>query len=443
MKNVLVFGAGRVCGPCVRYLAAREGVDVTVVDAVQENLDRVLEGTRGKGIRADAASRMGELLERERPQVAIGLLPPRFLVPLAEQCVKHRVHLVAPSYAKEELRALDGPAREAGVTLLAELGLDPGIDHLSAARTVSRIHHMGGRVDAFWSVCGALPAPESNDNPLGYKLSWAPGSLVGASRRDARILEDGAERLLPDGETFRRVGLTEIRGLGWFEHYANADSLPYVKLYDMPEVRNVYRGTLRYPGWCETVCALRELGFFDLERVDFRGRTFPSLLRERMGISSSACLKTKVLERIGARPHHAVALRLEWLGVFEDTPLPLEEGTMQDLTAAQYEQRLPFLPGERDLVAMEHRYEATFPATGRRFRFTSTLVDRGTVGSPEGTSIARTTGLPPAMGARMLLEGRVRRAGLVVPTTPDLYEPLLEELEGHGIRFREREELLD
>ena len=443
MKNVLVFGAGRVCGPCVRYLAAREGVDVTVVDAVQENLDRVLEGTRGKGIRADAASLMGDLLAQERPAVAIGLLPPRFLGPLAEECVRHRVHLVAPSYAKEDLRALDGPAREAGVTLLAELGLDPGIDHLSAARTVSRIHQMGGRVDSFWSVCGALPAPESNDNPLGYKLSWAPGSLVGASRRDARILEDGTERLLPDGQTFRRPGLTEIRGLGWFEHYANADSLPYVELYDMREVRNVYRGTLRDPGRCEIVCALRELGLFDLERLDFRGQTFPSLLRERLGLSKASPVKAQALERVGAQAHHAVALKLEWLGLFEEAPLPLEEGTLQDLMAAQYERRLPFLPGERDLVVMEHRYEATFPATGKRFRFTSTLVDRGVVGSPEGTSIARTTGLPPAMGARMLLEGRLSRKGLVVPTTRDLYDPLLEELEQHGIRFREREELLD
>lgn len=443
MKNVLVFGAGRVCGPCVRYLAAREGVDVTVVDAVQENLDRVLEGTRGKGIRADAASRMGELLERERPQVAIGLLPPPVSGPPGGAMREAPGPPGGPFLRQGGASGPGRPGPGGGGDPAGGTGPGPG-DRPPLRGPHGEPHPPhGGRVDAFWSVCGALPAPESNDNPLGYKLSWAPGSLVGASRRDARILEDGAERLLPDGETFRRVGLTEIRGLGWFEHYANADSLPYVKLYDMPEVRNVYRGTLRYPGWCETVCALRELGFFDLERVDFRGRTFPSLLRERMGISSSACLKTKVLERIGARPHHAVALRLEWLGVFEDTPLPLEEGTMQDLTAAQYEQRLPFLPGERDLVAMEHRYEATFPATGRRFRFTSTLVDRGTVGSPEGTSIARTTGLPPAMGARMLLEGRVRRAGLVVPTTPDLYEPLLEELEGHGIRFREREELLD
>jgi saccharopine dehydrogenase-like NADP-dependent oxidoreductase len=442
LKKVLVFGAGRVARPCVQYLLKDPEIEVVLADALQDNLDRVLAGLlRGRGVRADASA-AGEILDREKPDLAICLLPPAFMVPVARLCVERRIPMVDPSYVKEEMRALDGPAREARVPLLCELGLDPGIDHLSAARTIRRIHRMGGKVESFWSVCGALPAPESNDNPFGYKLSWAPASLVGASKREARILEDGKILVRPAGETFRHVGLTDVAGIGWLEHYANADSLPYVDLYDMPEVRNVYRGTLRYLGWSETIRAMLDLKLFEEDPLDFRGRTYGELLRELAGGEGNAAAAAGRF--LGLPPHSAILKRMEWLGLFDETPIALERGSLRELVSDLYLKKLDFRPGETDLVIMRHRYEALFPATGKRFRFVSTLVDRGVVGSPEDTSIARTTGLPPAMGARLILSGGLKgRCGVIVPTLPEIYGPILSALEREGIRFDEREEELD
>jgi len=444
LSKVLVLGAGRVSRPCVRYLLRDPEIRVVLTDADPSNLDRVCEGLpRCTPVRADAAAETGTLLDRERPDVVICLLPPAFMAPTARLCVQRRIPMVDPSYIKEEMRELDGDARAAGIPLLCELGLDPGIDHLSAARTIRRVHDMGGRVESFWSVCGALPAPESNDNPFGYKLSWAPASLVGASKREARILREGETVTLPEGETFRHVGLVEVEGIGWLEHYANADSLPYVDLYDMPEVRNVYRGTLRYLGWSETIRKMLDLGLFEQDLRDFRGKTRAGLIRELTGAPEGEEASAAAARFLNLEPYSAVLKRLEWLGLFDEAPVRPERGSLRDVVSELYLRKLDFRVGETDLVIMRHRYDLLFPATGKRARITSTLIDRGVVGSEEDTSIARTTGLPPAMGARLILSGGLTRTGVIAPTLPEIYDPLLRDLEREGIRFEEREEWAD
>ncbi|NLI95203.1 MAG: saccharopine dehydrogenase, partial [Synergistaceae bacterium] len=227
MSHVLVFGAGRVARPCVQYLLKDPSTRVTVVDVDESNLSRVLENhPRGEGIVSDAGNQARELILRTNPDLVLNLLPAAFMYPVAKLCVEMGKPMVNPSYIKDDMKSLDKPAKEAGVTLLCELGLDPGIDHMSAARTVRRIRESGGRVESFRSVCGALPSAEANTNPWGYKLSWAPASLIGASKRDARVMLDGEVHEWKDGKTYEHVHLEEMGPLGWFEVYANADSLP-------------------------------------------------------------------------------------------------------------------------------------------------------------------------------------------------------------------------
>jgi saccharopine dehydrogenase-like NADP-dependent oxidoreductase len=339
-----------------------------------------------------------------------------------------------PSYSDAFIRAMEPRLKAAKLTWLIELGVDPGIDHMSAARTIDQVHARGGKVESFKSVCGAIPSAEANTNPWGYKLSWAPESLIGASRRTAKILENGQvlERL--DGTTYEHVYLEEVKGLGWYEVYANADSLPYLDTYAIPECTSIFRGTIRHVGWCETIVAMNALGLFSQEPEDLAGLSFRAFTARKCGADGSADIGQALCHRLGLKPSSAIILRLNWLGFLEDRPLPAGLACSRDVVRVLYGEKLYFEPSERDLIVLKDQVVAAFP-DGQRERHTSILIDYGI---PNGdSSIARTTGLPPAIVARLFLEGRIPGHGLILPTLPEIYEPCLAELEKEGIHLQE------
>ncbi len=441
MKRVLVFGAGRVARPCVQYLLKQEGIAVTVVDLSAENLARVTENhPNSTALVADAGKEAARLIATVKPDLVMNLLPPAFMAPVARQCIEAGVHLVHPAYVDEETLALDSRAREAGLTVLAELGLDPGIDHMSAARTIRHIHDLGGKVESFRSVCGALPSAEANTNPWGYKLSWAPASLIGASKRDARVMLDGTVHEWTQGKTYEHVHLEEAHPLGWFEVYANADSLPYLERYGIPEAKTIYRGTIRYVGWCETIVAMNALSLVETDIRDMSGMTFRGFMARQAGETDPAKAEEAVCRKLGIRQSSAIFERFAWLGLFDDRPLPFEKGSARDVIAFLFDEKLVFTENERDLVILKDEMVAFYPETGKRLRHTSTLVDFGIPGGD--TSIARTTGLPPAIAARFILEGAIRTRGVLTPVLPEIYEPVLAELEREGVVLKENIENL-
>ncbi len=235
-------------------------------------------------------------------------------------------------------------------------------------------------MEGFWSACGALPDLGSNTNPLGYKLSWAPASLIGASKRSARIMVGGSQVGYPDGETYQHPSLVEIDDLGCFEVYANADSLPYIEGYGISGVKDIYRGTLRYPGWCELISAMQQLRLFEEDVRDFSGRTHASLIREAIGVTGAqGPLGEQVAQYLGLPVYSAVVEKLEWLCLFDETPVAPEKGSIMDVVSRRYAEKLQFSPGERDLVVMRHRYDVFFPETGKRKRITATMVQTGSV----------------------------------------------------------------
>lgn len=440
MKKVLVFGAGRVSGPAVQYLLGK-GHRVTVMDPVKANAERVIRGHPfGKAVVGDALRDGPGMIEADRPDIIVSLLPVALAVPAIDLSLQFGISQVCPIYLNTA-RHLEKAVREAGVTVLGEVGLDPGIDHISATRTIRGIHAAGGQVESFWSVCGSLPDYAANTNPLGYKLTWAPESLVGASVRDATLVKDGKPIIYPGGETFRHYSLEEIAGLGWFEVYANADSTPYIEQYGMPEVKNVFRGTLRFTGWCDFIMATRALGLYGQEKRDLSGQTFAGLVRKIVGASAAAPAAEAAAEFLELPVHCLVLKQMGWLGLFDERPLPFPEGSLRDVLTFLFYEKLLLSPGEKDLVVMQHRYGVRYPETGRRVVLASTLVDRG--GAGEETSIARTTGTPFGIGADLILQGRVPEKGLIGPTVPSINDPMLEELERMGIRFTETERELE
>jgi saccharopine dehydrogenase-like NADP-dependent oxidoreductase len=436
LKEILVFGAGRVAKPCVDYLLKDQGKHVTVVDMDPANVERVTAGrSNATGLVRNAVADARSIIDEVKPHVVINLLPAAFMARVAELCIEAGVPCVNPSYIKQDMKALDEKARDAGVLLLCELGLDPGIDHMSAARTIRSIHDKGGSLESFWSCCGALPSLKDNTNPFGYKLSWAPAGLIGASKREARIMKDGEVVVHPEGETFRFPSLVEIEGLGWFEEYANADSLPYVDLYGMPEVRDCYRGTLRFLGWSETIRKMLDMGLFDQDEMNLSGLTFAALTRRLIGASAGEDLEKALASFLKLEPYAAVLMRLRWLGLLSEEPIPMEKGSARDVVSHLYFKKLVFADQEQDLVVMEHRYVAQMPGRENKTFFKSTLIDYGVAGGE--TSIARTTGIPPAIGASLILDGKIALSGVQAPVLPEIYEPALELLEAEGIFFRE------
>lgn len=435
MKTVLILGAGRVSGPCIDYLVRKGGCKTIVADISTENLAKTAKFFPSvETVESDVATEAGSLMDRFSPDLVINLMPPFLMAPVARLCLDKGIHLVHPAYLDEETRAMDEECREAGLVFVTELGLDPGIDHMSAVSTINEIHNEGGKVESFSSVCGALPAADANTNPWGYKLSWSPSSLIGASKRTARILQDGKEILWPDGETYEHVRFYEIPRLGTFEIYANADSIPYREFYGIPEAKDIYRGTIRYPGWCETICHLNAMGFFEEDAKDLTGLTFGRFTAHQAGAEKSADPKKAVCDFLGCREWATVILRMEWLGFFDDRSLPFEKGSPRDVISALFSEKLVYQPGEKDLVILRDEVIASYPG-GTKKCHSSTLVDYGIPDS--WSSIARTTGIPPAIAARFILEGKIMTPGVHIPVLPEIYEPLLEELRGENISMQE------
>lgn len=436
MRKALVLGAGSVSRPCVQYLL-RRGHAVTVVDILPDNASRAVGGHQnGTAIAGNGAGDAARLIAEQSPDVVVCLLPTAFMAQTAEVCVDAGVPMIGASYVNDQTRALGAKAQDRGVIILCEAGLDPGIDHMSAVKKIRELQAGGDEIESFVSVCGALPDLSSNTNPIGYKLSWAPASLIGASRRSARIMIDGAVIDLPDGAAYQKPSFSYVEGLGWFETYSNADSLPYLEAYGIASARTIARGTLRYFGWCDMVTQMQKLRLFDEDEMDFSDHTYASLMKTLARCPDASSAQDGAAAFLGAEPYSLPMMKLAWLGFFDEIPVTPRRGSLRSVTARLYADKLVFSPGESDVVAMQHEFVVSRPGGVRR-KITSTLVSRGCV--DEDTAIARTTGLPMGIAADLVLSGAVKGGGVRIPTTEDIYEPCLEALDEEGICFQERE----
>jgi saccharopine dehydrogenase (NADP+, L-glutamate forming)/spermidine synthase len=334
------------------------------------------------------------------------------------------------------MKELDGAAREAGIAILNEIGVDPGIDHMSAMKIIHGVENRGGHIVSFRSYCGGLPAPEANTNPFGYKFSWSPRGVVLAGKNNGRYLEDGKEVSVPSRDLFAHTWTIEIEGLGELVAYPNRDSIPYIETYGLTDTKTMYRGTLRNPGWCETWKKFVDLGLLDdNERSGLSGQTFAQFM-ETFIAHPTGNLKTDLAKQLDISKDSEIMGRFEWLGLLSDDPLPVESGSPLDVLAAKLLEKMPYDEGERDMIVLHHEFIAEYPELPAKELITSTLVDYGI---PNGDSaMARTVSLPAAVAAKMILHNEIKSTGVHIPVVPEIYEPVLKELEGLGISFKER-----
>jgi len=432
-------GAGLVGGPLVRYLLNVDGFTVTVASRTVVKA-QALVGGADNGIALflnvkDEAALEALIADHD---LSISLLPYVYHPTVARLCVKHTKQMVTTSYVKPEMQALDAGAKEAGVILLNEIGVDPGVDHMSAMETIHQIADKGGKLISFTSNTGGLPAPDANDNPFGYKFSWAPRGVVLAGKNPAKFLKDGEVVDVPGLELFSYHWPCEIKGFGELEVYPNRDSMPYIKAYGIPTVTSMFRGTLRYPGWCEILKKIVDLGLLDeTERDDIAGLTYERLLA-RLIDSDGADLKFDLAEFLAIAADSEPIAGLEWLGLLSDDIIPAVDSTYLDVVASRMLSKMEYSPGERDMLVMQHEFVVKYP--DRTEKITSTMVDYGI---PNGdSSMSRLVGLPAAIAARMILQREINLTGVRVPMIPEIYKPVLAELAGMGISFQETVETL-
>ena len=439
MKKVLVLGAGLVAGPLVRYLLDVEEFHVTVASRTVEKAQALVgEASNGTALRLNVKDVDAlEALITDH-DLSISLLPYAYHPTVAKYCVKHKRQMVTTSYIKPEMRALDADARAANVILLNEIGVDPGIDHMSAMEVIHKIEAAGGKLLSFTSNTGGLPSPDANDNPFGYKFSWAPRGVVMAGKNPAKFLKDGAVVDVPGPELFDHHWPCEVKGFGMLEVYPNRDSMPYIEDYGIPTVTSMFRGTLRYPGWCKTLKAIVTLGLLDeAERTDIEGLSYGQLIA-RLISSDGVNLKRDLAAFLGIAPDAKPIADLEWLGLLGDDLIPAADNTYLDVVASRMLSKMEYASGEQDMLVMQHEFVAQY--SDRKEKTFSTMVDYGI---PNGdSSMSRLVGLPAAVAARMILQGEIQLTGVYAPTVPEIYGPVLEELATMGISFTETVEQL-
>jgi len=457
-RKVLVLGAGFVVGPLVEYLLRQPGVLLTVASVAAAELEPFKERFGGR-VRcrvldvtpSSAEAKAACEAAIEDAELVVSMVPAAFHVPIARMAIQRRRHMVTASYVSGEMEALDAEAKAAGVVIINEVGLDPGIDHMSAMKM---IHHAtaGGRgqVLEFKSLCGGLPAPEAaGSNPLGYKFSWSPKGVLLAARNPARWKQDGKIREVPGAELLGHSRPMTLNNAFAFDVLPNRDSTVFAGLYGLTEARTFFRGTLRYHGFCDRMLALARLGLLEpgpVDRLRALAGGAPPTRRQWLAAllacgADDVALLAAVSEKVGASLGTLGVDFCKWLGLLSDDALPAEsplDSPVDVTTKLLGRPEMSYHAGERDMVAMYHELLVQLE-DGSLERHTATLVEYA---KPNGaTAMARTVGITAAICAQLILQdAQALGTGVQRPLDRKWYEPVLRRLDDEGIRLEERVE---
>lgn len=441
MKKVFLIGAGRSATSLIDYLlenAVSENWEVTVGDVSEEVVHTKTKGHRcARAIRFDIANEAQTLAEVQRADLIISLLPAHMHLPVARACVAIGRNLVTASYVTPEMLELDELSREKGVILLNECGLDPGIDHMSAMQIIREIRAEGGELKEFYSYTGGLVAPESNDNPWGYKFSWNPRNVILAGQGTARYIEHGHYKYIPYNRLFTQIESIHIDGFGSFDGYANRDSLMYRKIYGIESIPTLLRGTLRQAGYCKAWDIFVRLGLTDDTYVveGSEHLTYAQLISAFLpGEKSNGALPEAVAAFCHVHPAGPEMELVNWTGIFSDRVIGLRDASPARILQQLLEEKWKLKEEDKDMVVMQHRF--TYEISGKRFQRTSSLVVIGE--DAVHTAMAKTVGLPVGIAARNILNGNIREKGVRVPVSAEIAVPVLKELESFGIVFSEK-----
>jgi len=439
MQHILILGAGLSSSTLIKYLldlSQENKWHVTLGDINEElAMQKIDNHPNGRGMKFNVMDEglRGKLIDAA--DIVISMLPARMHFPVAKNCVRSRKPLLTASYVSEDIRGLDAEARKQGVLLLNEMGVDPGIDHMSAMRIIHRIRNMGGKINVFESNTGGLVAPTYDNNPWRYKFTWNPRNVVLAGQAGARFLHNGKFKYIPYHKLFQRYEILRILDLGKFEAYPNRDSLTYQEDYQLHDLSTMFRGTIRRVGFCDAWNALVQLGATDDSyEVEFPGEmTYRDFTNSFLAYNIVDPVETKLARYLDIDPNGDIMQKLAWLGLFERRKARIQDQTPARILQHLLEEKLKLEPADRDMIVMQHQFE--YILDGRKERIVSSMAYKGE--DIVNTAMSIAVGLPVGIATKLILQGNIKLTGVHIPIHEEIYEPVLNELEKFGIRFIE------
>jgi len=440
MHTILVAGAGKSSIYLIEYLlshAAKRKWKVIVADGSEAS---ITEKTRNSPFAEAAVIDITDASQREplvqKADIVLSLMPPHLHIHLAKDCLKHKKNLITSSYISPEMKEMDEAVKQAGLMFMCEMGLDPGIDHMTANQIIHSTQRVAAAITSFKSYCGGLIAPESDNNPWHYKFSWNPKNIITAGLGGAHYLSNGKHLEVPYEQIFENNKKIKVDGYGSFAYYPNRDSLKYLDQYDVPDVKTFLRATLRHPDFCKGWDAVIRLGLTnDQDAFNTKGKTYADWLRKKTACNKETPLANHVATLLGIAPNDKVMDMLAWLGLFENTSLKAGTYSSADIMLDLLLEKWGMEPADKDMVVMQHEVE--YLHKGKKFKLVSSMVLKGE--SRDHSAMAKTVGLPMAILAKMVLAGKlVPPVGVHIPNMPSVYKPVLTELEHHGIVFTDK-----
>jgi len=441
MKTILIVGAGRSSSSLISYTikeAHQHGWHVIVGDALEQAAQERVQNTTATAIRFNIQDETLSKAAIASADVVVSLLPAHLHPLVARHCLDQGKHLLTASYVSTEMKAFHDEANAKGLLLLNECGLDPGIDHMSAMQVIDTIRARGGQLTSFESFTGGLIAPETDpENPWRYKFTWNPRNVVMAGQGTAKFIQNGQLKFIPYQQLFKRITPVHVNGYGDYEGYANRDSLTYLDTYGLRGIQTMLRGTLRNKGYCSTWNVLVQLGCCD----DTYALDNTSTMTHREFINSfldynvTKSVEEKLMNSFGLTSVSDEMKRLTWSGFFSTEIIGLPSGTPAQLLEHILNKKWKLNAHDKDLIVMWHRF--MYSLNGTKKEIQATLVAKGD--DSLNTAMAKTVGLPLAIAAKLLLQGKIQQRGVVIPVTREFYKPILDELKMLGVELIEKE----
>lgn len=442
-KKILFLGAGLSAGAALEYLLSHAEKENWIIHVGDQNVELARQKTAGSVFAVPFEFDVNNAEQRDKEvsesDIVISLLPAALHILVAHDALKHKKDLLTASYVSEEMKALDQKAKDSGVLFLNEIGLDPGIDHMSCIKVVNEIIDGDGDVREFESFCGGLIAPESDSNPWGYKFTWNPRNVVLAGQGPSKFVQMGQYKYIPYHRLFSRTEILEVHDNEGrkmeFEGYANRDSLKYRSLYKLDHIPTFFRGTLRKVGFCKAWDIFVQLGLTDDSYIieDSEHMTFRQFINSSLMYRKNDSVELKLCYHLGISMDGPEMIALRWLGIFEDTKIGLKRATPAQILQSLLERKWKMRPEDKDMIVMYNKFIYN-DTLGRTWKHVSSLVVKGE--NKQKTAMGKTVGLPLAIAARLVLRGQISLTGVHVPIVKEIYEPVLAELAQNGIMFQ-------
>lgn len=446
MKKILIIGAGLSSSTLIKYLlehSEEQNWKVRVGDMSGETAKRKIFGHKnGESFEFNINDAEQREKEIKSADMVVSMLPASMHYLVAEMCVKHSKNMVTASYVSKEIKALNDIAKEKGIIILNEIGVDPGIDHMSAMKVIDKIKEQGGKVSEFRSYTGGLVAPEYDNNPWNYKFTWNPRNVVVAGQGSAaQIIVNGKYKYIPYHQLFKRITRTEVLNYGEFEIYPNRDSLKYRELYSLEDIKTMVRGTMRRPGFSKAWNVFVQLGATDdtYTLEDSENMTYREFINTFLKYEDDMSVEEKIMRYFNLEEDSGIMYKLRWLDIFKNEKIGLKNATPAQILQYILEQKWILNPQDKDMIAMQHKFD--YELKGKKHRITSSMVVEGQ--DQVHTAMSITVGVPVAIAVKMILTGKITDTGVLIPVHKNIYEPVLEELQEYGIKFIEEEEIRD